>query len=265
MRVLSGTGRSPANPAIAHESKRAPARTTPGPACEFVEPMHSTMLGLVVLICGCSNGPPAVEKGAFKIDDVVQTSDDELRVRVDRREVPLHEMPVASVLAGLPMSGLADIAIDLTVPSAGGKHDYRKASGTIAFGCPTGCTIGDDVTKLVPSRHPDDAISFGHVTFDKVDVRVQIDQGHVKVTRWQLESKDLTLAVKLDIDLATELVDSLLDGCVRFKPSRALEQRDPKTAAIISATGAPRGPDGFFSIKVGGQVGQRRLLGQACS
>lgn len=80
----------------------------------------------------------------------------------------------------------------------------------------------------------------------------------------QLESKDLTLAVKLDIDLATELADSLLDGCVRFKASPSLEQRDPKTAAAINTTGALRGPDGLFSIKVGGHVGQRKLMGQAC-
>jgi type II secretion system protein N len=222
------------------------------------------MLGLVVLICGCSQ-PPRVEKGAFKFEDVVQTSDDGLRVQVARSEVPLHEMPVASVLAGLPMTGLADIAIDLTVPGAGGKHDYQKASGTIAFRCPTGCTIGDDVAKLVTSRLSNGGIPFGHLTFDNVDVRMQIDHGHVKVTRWQLESKDLTLAVKLDIDLASELADSRLDGCVRFKPSPSLEQRDPTTTEVINTTGAPRGPDGFFSIRVGGSVGQRRLMAQACT
>lgn len=205
-----------------------------------------------------------MEQGAFKLEDVIQRSDDELRVQVARREVPLPEMPVASVLGGLPMTGLADIAIDLTVPGAGGKYDYRKASGTIAFGCPTGCTIGDDVAKLKPSSAWDTGISFGHVTFDKVDIRLQIDQGHVQVTRWQVASKDLTLDVKLGIDLATELADSLLDGCVRFQASPSLEQRDPRAAALINTTGALRGPDGLFSIKVGGSVGKRTLLGQAC-
>jgi len=228
--------------------------------------MHSTtMLGLVVLISGCSQQSPPVETGAFKIEDVVQVINDELRVQVARREVPLHDMPVASVLGGLPMTGLADIAIDLTVPGAAGKHDFRKASGTIAFGCPTGCTIGDDVARLVTSGLAHDGLPFGHVTFDKVDLRMQVDQGHVKVTRWQLESKDLTLAVKLDIDLATALADSLLDGCVQFKASPALEQRDPRTAAMIDTTGALRGPDGLFSIKIGGRVGQRKLMAQACS
>jgi type II secretion system protein N len=222
------------------------------------------MLGLGLLICGCSNEPPPVENGAFKIEDAVQTTENELRVKVNRREVSLREMPVASVLAGLPMAGLADIAIDLTIPSAGGKHDYRKVSGSIAFSCPTGCTIGDDATKLQLSALTSDGISFGHVTFDKVDVRAEIERGHVKVTRWQLESKELMLDFKLDIDLATELTDSTLDGCVRFKAKPSLAQRDPRTAMIINTTGAPPGPDGVYSIKIGGRLGQRRLLGQAC-
>jgi len=67
--------------------------------------MHSTTtLGLAVLICGCSNGPPPAENGGFKLEDVVRTSDDGLRMQLARREVPLHEMPVASVLGGLPMT-----------------------------------------------------------------------------------------------------------------------------------------------------------------
>jgi type II secretion system protein N len=228
--------------------------------------MHSTTtLGLVVLICGCSNEPPLVENGGFKIEDAVQTTADALRVQLARREVPLREMPVASVLGGLPMTGLADIAIDLTVPGAGGVHDYRKASGTVAFSCRTGCTIGDDVTRLVVSSHSTDGVPFGHVGFDKVDLRAQIDHGHVTVTRWQLESKDVTLAIRLDIELAAELADSPIDGCVRFKPNPSLEQRDPRTTAVINTSGALRGPDGLFSIKVGGRVGQRKLMAEACS
>jgi len=221
---------------------------------------NSTMLGLA-LLAACSK--PSIEKGAFKIEDVVETTDDAVRVQVDRREVPLREMPVASLLAGLPMSGFADIAIDLTVPITNGKHDYRKASGSLAFVCPTGCTVGDDVTQLqIPGLG---GISFGHLTFDKVDVRAELDDGHVKLTRWQLESPDLTLHATLAIDLAAELADSTLDGCLRFKASPSLARRDPRTAAMIATTGAVLGPDGTYSIKIAGRVGQRKLLGQVCS
>jgi type II secretion system protein N len=231
--------------------------------------MHSaTKAGFVLgfLIAGCSTAPPQAGRGAFKVEDVVQTTDDAIRVQVNHREVPLEEMPMASLLAGLPMAGLADVAIDLTVPGEGGKHDYRRAAGSIAVGCPAGCTLGDDNTRLqAPGPMGDGGISFGHLTFDKVDLRAEVQQSHLKVTRWQVASKDLTMDLRLDIHLAAELADSTLDGCLRFKPSRELEQRDPKTAAVIAMTGAPRGPDGVYSIKIEGRVGQRRLLGQACT
>jgi type II secretion system protein N len=212
------------------------------------------------------SGPPPVAKGAFKIEDVVQTTDDAIRVQVNRREVPLREMPMASLLAGLPMTGLADVAIDLTIPGADGKHDYQKAAGSISLGCPTGCTIGDDAARLQPAKTWDPAgIPFGHVTFDKVDLRAEVQQGHLKVTRWQLESKDLMLDLRLDIGLAADLDSSTLDGCLRFRPSPSLEQRDPRTAAAIAMTGASRGKDGVYSIKIEGRVGQRKLLSQACT
>lgn len=225
----------------------------------------SMLVFAVPWIAGCAADPRPVKTGAFKLEDVVRRTDDALRVQVDRREVPLREMPVASLLAGLPMTGLADVAIDLTVPGAGGKHDYRRASGSIALGCPSGCTIGDDAARLRPPGAPGDGIPFGHVTFDKVDVRAEVAQGHVKVTRWQLESKDLTLNLRLNVRLAAELADSTIDGCLRFKASPSLEQRDPRTAAIIGATGAPLGDDGVYSIKIAGSLGQRKLLGQACT
>ena len=228
----------------------------------------ATNLGFIFgfLIAGCSTGPPQTEKGAFKVEDVVQTTDDTIRVQVNRREVPLQEMPMASLLAGLPMTGDADVAIDLTVPGEGGKHDYRKVAGSIAVGCPAGCTLGDDAARLrSPGPMGAGGIPFGHITFDKVDIRAEVQQGHLKVTRWQVASKDLTLDLTLDIPFAAELADSTLDGCLRFKPSPSLEQRDPRTAAVIATTGAPRGADGSYSIKIEGRVGQRRLLGQACT
>jgi type II secretion system protein N len=228
---------------------------------------NATKLGLVLgcLIAGCSAAPPRAEKGAFKVADVVQTTDDAIRVQVNHREVPLQEMPMAALLAGLPMAGLADVAIDLEVPGAGGKHDYRRTAGSIAVVCPAGCTLGDDAARLQSPSPRGGSLPFGHITFDKMDIRAEAQQGHLKVTRWQVASKDVTLDLELDIHFAAELADSTIDGCLRFKPSPSLEQRDPRTAAVIATTGAPRGPDGSYTIKIAGSVGQRKLLGAACT
>ena len=83
-----------------------------------------------------------------------------------------------------------------------------------------------------------------------MDLRAEAQQDHLKVMRWQVASKDLTLDLKLDIHFATEFADSTLDGCLRFKPSSSLEQRNPKSAAVIATTGASRGPDGIYSIEI---------------
>ena len=229
---------------------------------------RTTTLGFVlgVLIAGCGTAPPRSEKGAFQIEDVVRTTGDAIRVQVNHTEVPLQQMPMAALLAGLPMAGLADIAIDLTVPGARGKHDYRKAVGSIAVGCPAGCTLGDDTARIHPPGAAEgEGIPFGRIAFDRIDIRAEVQQGHLKVTRWQLASKDLTLDLELDIQLAAELADSTIDGCLRFKPSDSLGQRAPKTAAAIATTGAPRAADGSYSIKIQGRVGKSRLLGAACT
>lgn len=275
------TASASANSLISHSVNAITIDLVHGPPCELgllMPTRNTTMLGFglgLLWITGCASGPPPVEsgspaspatKGAFKLEEVVQTTDAAIRVQVNRREVPLREMPMASLLAGLPMTGLADVAIDLTIPGAGGKHDYRRASGSIAVGCPTGCTLGDDAARLQAPRAGDPGgIPFGHVTFDKVDLRAEVQHGHLKVTRWQLASKDLQLDLRLDIGLAADLASSTLDGCLRFKPSPSLEQRDPETAAVIASTGAPRDADGIYSIKIEGRVGQRKLLGQACT
>jgi hypothetical protein len=73
------------------------------------------------------------------------------------------------------------------------------------------------------------------------------------------------LELRLDVGLAADLESSTVDGCLRFKANPSLEQRDPRTAAVIATSGAPLGKDGVYSIKIEGTVGQRKLLGQACT
>jgi type II secretion system protein N len=218
---------------------------------------------MILAASACADHSASVEKtqGEFRLADIVETGTDAVRVHVDRHDVPLHDMELARWLAGLPMDGLADVTVDLTVPSHAGVHDYAKASGSFAFACRTGCTLGDDHSVLGVGG----GLPFGHLTFDKIDVRGVVQAGHVEVSRWQLESKDVMLTATLQIELAPELDDSTIAGCVRFKPDPELAHRDPKTAAVIATTGALQGPDGVYSIKLEGTLGKRKLLGKVCT
>ncbi len=217
---------------------------------------------IVLAATGCGDHSRVDDKRAApEPAEVAPAHDQAFRVHVDRRDVPLHDLDVATWLGGLPMDGRADVAIDLTVPRRGDTRDYAKAKGSFAFACRAGCTLGDDRTRLAVAG----GLPFGHVTFDKVDVRAVVEAGHVEVTRWQLESPDMMLQATLHIDLAANLDDSAIDGCVRFKPAPGLAERDPKTAAVLATTGAPLGPDGVYSIKLEGTLGKRRLLAGACT
>ncbi len=223
------------------------------------------VLLVISVLVGCS--PRSImeegETGAFRPEDSVHDTEDAIRVEVHRREVPLQQMPiVAEVMSGLPMSGLANITVDVTVPKVDGKARYRQATGSFAFACPTGCTLGNDRAKLVLRDLGE--IDVGHVTFDRIDARAELADGHVKLTRWELVSKDLVFNASLRIELADVLADSTLDGCMWFKPAPGLLERDPKTHALISTTGATADADGFFQIKIGGRIGARKYLAQQC-
>lgn len=219
---------------------------------------------LVLLLgCGQRSTPEEVETGAFKPEDVVHRTDDMIRVDVRRRQVPLQDMPIiAETLAGLPMSGLADVAIDLTIPRAGGTPKYKAMSGSITASCPAGCFLGDGTSQLAFGELG--KVEFGRVALGVVDVRAVIRDGHLTMDHFDMTSPDLELHVRLRIDFAETVEASVIDGCIWFKATDALRIREPKTFAVLSTTGAPVDAAGFSSIQLGGRVGGIKRLGQNC-
>lgn len=223
--------------------------------------MRTLLFVSLLTACSSRSSEPPVETGAFRFEDVVETTDEVTQVRVNRRDVPLEQMPIEAVLGGLPMTGNATVQVDLRIPIVDGKHDARHAAGTFALGCPKGCTIGDGVARL---RFRTIDLPFGTLTFDELDVRGQITDGNLELTRWHARSKDVTLELALKIALADNFDDSALEGCVTFKADPTLAQRDPKTATVIATTGATADASGLFHIEIAGTAGEQKLLARAC-
>ncbi len=204
-----------------------------------------------------------VKTGPFDPADAVHETADAVRVAVHRQKVPLEAMPIVKqTLAGVPMSGLADVDVDLEIPKVGGARQYAETTGSVHVSCPTGCALGDPEMKTTLPKLGD--IALAAIAFDRFDAKVSVEHGKVSVTNWELGSRDLEMKLRLQIDLADQLDASKLDGCLRFKPSRDLEARDPKAYSILAMTGASRADDGFFQIAVGGRLGHVRLLAKAC-
>ena len=211
---------------------------------------------LALAIAGCGSKPQP---------GVLNTSDDGDEWRMTGREVAFKDLPLPDL--GLPVTG-AKIDVDLHVPLAKGKRDYSRATGFIAVTCPTGCQIGDDKARLVPSSRNQafagEGIEFGHLAFDRFDVRIELGDGHAKIARWLVESKDIAIDLDGDVTLAKELTQSQIDACLRFRPTDQLQKRDPKTYYALALTGASPDAQGDFSIRITDRVGNARRIAAPC-
>lgn len=219
---------------------------------------------VIASLAACSSrSTPEVETGPFDPQTAVTRDDDGTRISVHRKDVPLEQMPIiAETLGGLPMSGMANASIDLTVPREGGQLRYQKMTGTFDVSCPEGCALGDGRATLAVAGM---TVDFGKVSLGKVDIRGEAKAGLLQLTAFDMVSTDLELHANLEVRLAEDLSASPVAGCIWFKENPALVQRDPKTAAVLQTTGATRNREGFFTIKLGGTLGAMRRLAQDCA
>ncbi len=225
--------------------------------------MRPVIVAILLLGCSQRSTPEEAETGAFNPEDMVHRTDDMIRVDVRRNQVPLQDMPIiAATLAGLPMSGLADVAIDLKIPRAHGMVAYKAITGSIAASCPAGCFLGDGKTQL--SSDGLGKLDFGRVALGAVDIRAVIANGHLTMDQFDLTSADLELHGRVRVDFADTAEASTVDGCIWFKLNDALRTREPKTFAVLSTTGASVDSAGYFTIKLGGTVGGIKRLAQEC-
>lgn len=221
--------------------------------------------------CGSSGELRKPPPDDHKLHDRSEVTADLERLRHEGRGVPLAELPGVAAGLGLPVSGSADVAIDIRIPIVRGERAPSRATGAIELRC-TKCQIGDDVAKLQPrvrsarvAGFVGDGISFGHLTFDRLEARVDLKDGRATLSRWVADSPDLTLELSLDLELAWPIGRSALRACLRFKPTPALEQRDRRMANLLAMTaGGLPGPDGFHHLEIAGTLDNRRLRGRAC-
>ncbi len=93
---------------------------------------------------------------------------------------------------------------------------------------------------------------------------IEIKNGKLDVTKFETKSADGELHVDFDATLNQDILQSTVAGCLRFSVTEVLTKREPKTASAISLTGAPRGPDNLFHIKLEGPLREVRRLALVC-
>jgi type II secretion system protein N len=233
-------------------------------------------LGLFALVHGTVAVKLDAKIGPGHIKGRVALSKDATSVDIVGEDLPSASLPTREAI-GLPMSGKMRFAFSLELPSDKSKAgkvgpNWTKAEGSIELACPSGCTVGDGKTKLKMDlknqrnqAFAEGGIDFGKVNIDSLLANVEIKNGKVDVTKFDVKSADGELHV--DFDMVFNQLDvnqSLVTGCLRFNGSPGLMKREPKTHSAITATGAPLGPDNLFHIKLDGPLRDVRRLGVVC-
>lgn len=225
------------------------------------------MRALVVLMAaGCGSSNPANVPADHRLYDLGSETGDTKYIRYGGKQVDVADIPRVADTLGLPVSGTADIVIDVAIPKTRRRPDYAKAHGTISIAC-TKCRLGDDQAKLVLADLTGlapDGIPFGHLTIDQLEVEATIAGGKLALTSFKLRSPDFEIRLALSMAFASSFEDSAVTGCIRFKPTAALRARDPRMHDMLSLTGAARGPDGFDHVSLEGTVGETRRLAKDC-
>jgi type II secretion system protein N len=216
----------------------------------------------------------------------IALSKDATSVHVTGEDLPSANLPVREAL-GLPMSGKVRLAVNLELPNEKPKTESKteprtgrpgpnwpKAEGNLEFACPSGCTIGDGKSKLKLTTNNarqqefldqgGGGIDFGKVNVDSLVASIEMNNGKLEISRFELKSPDGEAHIVFNLALNQDFMASTVTGCLRFHGSDALRKREPKTDAALSTTGAPLGPDNLFHIKLDGQLRTMRRIGVLC-
>ncbi|MEJ7603970.1 MAG: type II secretion system protein GspN [Kofleriaceae bacterium] len=196
-------------------------------------------------------------------------------VAIEGEGLPSELLPMREAI-GLPLSGKVRFAFNLDLPNEKLKTgkvgpNWLKAAGNAMFQCPSGCTIGDGKTKLKAKlkkasqqEFVGEGIDFGKVMIQSLLAKVEVKKGKLAITKFEAKSDDGKLEVEYEMALQQNVDDSEVEGCLRFEGSETLRKREAKTHTALTTTGAQRGPDGLFHIRLDGKFKDMKRLPQSC-
>jgi hypothetical protein len=228
--------------------------------------MWRALAALIIVTgaCGRSSKPAVTVQLGPGLQMSTTDEGDAAHVVIRGDDVALQELPLADAI-GLPMTGRAEVMIDVRIPVMKGQRDYSRASGTVAARCLERCLLGGQRT---PWKMGTGSTFASEIVVPQIDLGAPeasgvLVNGGGKLTM-SLISKDLELAVTMEVALAPRLEDAVVDACVRFKPTADVRSRDPRLVDLLVLIGAPVGADGMHHIRLTGQPRALKRAGELC-
>lgn len=183
--------------------------------------------------------------------------------------LPLANLPGVTEAVGLPMFGglNAKIRLDVPIEQDDGRSTWKwtEADGRVELTC-VGCTVGDGVAKLKMkpqgrrrSRRAEifasEGLTVPRLQLGAAAAVVDIEDGVGEIESFTATSNDGFLQIEGEIEFAEPFTSSTFPGCMTFKLSDELKERE-STFGGIEAMLPPRArqSDGSYSIPTKGKL-----------
>jgi type II secretion system protein N len=208
-----------------------------------------------------------ISTGNGRIAGTVTQQKAETAIDFRLTRVPMATIPGISDAVGLPMNGNADGKVRLKIA----KGDWSKATGLFELACNVGCTVGDGITKIYPkTKRPGDeawakdGVPVPPVKIQSFKLAIDLAKGEAKRRTFELKSTDGEADIDFDIKLAKSILDSTITGCIKYKCSKELYERE-RSFRVQCDFGSPVVDDaGFHHIKLMGKLTNVRRIGALC-
>jgi type II secretion system protein N len=224
-------------------------------------------VGLLAAIGGRLDLDLLVEVGDGTLEGRVGLSKAALSAKVKTEQLPLASLPGLQEAVGLPMAGGLDARLEVELP----QQQWSQASGSVSFAC-IGCTIGDGVSTLqmrppeVPAGRRQPRMAFGGegVTVPRLNLgnamaEIEIQSGTGTIKHFAATSADGSLQIEGTINFRDPFRTSQFPGCMRFKLSDELKQRERDFGNIeYLLPPQSRQEDGTFAIPTKGTLSHLR-------
>jgi type II secretion system protein N len=230
-------------------------------------------LGLFAMLRGKVSVDIEAAIGGGTIEGSVEASKSEVKVSFNTAALPLATLPGVREAVGLPMAGGLHADIDMILPQ--GRWD--RAEGKISLGCP-GCTIGDGETKIKPRAPPGgrmnmqmaafagDGLTVPRLNLGNLSASIKIANGRGVVEDFKASSADGELDLQAVLRFGRQLKEASFEsGCMKFKLTEALKQREPSFGNLPEFMRMSPQADGYSNVRLQGKlVTMRWVPAQTC-
>jgi type II secretion system protein N len=192
---------------------------------------------------------------AGEIEGDFSSSDAEQSLAVKLSQVAVGDIPMISDLAGLPLKGLVDGEIDVTLP----EKLPTKAEGKVTLTM-DGISAGDGKAKVLK------VIALPELKVGTVKVAATITEGKVKLDTVSAKGADFEMIMDGNVRLREPIGSSLLDMGMRFRFLDSYKNKNDITKGLFGSNGVPglfemdekvrraKREDGFYGWRVVGTM-----------